>query len=160
MNQVDVSREKALQGFAAIAADNDFDINEILGEEEQIEVDDKRTVDDVEMPATKEILFEAGMELAPELAPNLALQEDEIRKLANVWGPLIDKYFPGGWLAFLDHFKLEIAAGFTTYMVFAPRLRAYKKHLAEQASVVQTQEQESPAEQPSDYDHEAHPHAA
>ncbi len=130
MNQVDVSREKVLQGFGAIAADNDIDINQFLDEQEKITVEQAEPDIDVEMPSTTEILQHFGRDIADDFAPALALQDDEIERLAKAYGPLIDKYFPGGWLAFLDRFKLEISAVATTYVIFAPRYRAYKKHLA------------------------------
>lgn len=133
MNQVDVSREKVLQGFGAIGADHGIDVNQFLDEQEQITLEREEPALDIDEPSSQEILQAVGTDVFAEYFPGLAMRDDEIERLAKVYGPLIDKYFPGGILQFLEKFRLEIAAVTTTYIVFRPRYRAYKQSLANEA---------------------------
>ncbi len=75
-----------------------------------------------EMP-TGEVL---AMVLGPAfdvLAPNWKISDSESRQLANAYGAVIDKYFPGA----LGNFGIELTAVVMTLAVIAPRMNKPRK---------------------------------
>lgn len=118
MNEVDTSREKVLDSFRQIGVEQGFDTNQFLAANEQITPE----AAPVDLPPSSELLLPVAKMAAANIAPNWRLDEGELKQLCDAYGDLLDKYFPGGWLGWLDRYKEEVAVVTVTYMVIFPRI--------------------------------------
>ena len=77
---------------------------------------------DQEMP-TGEVLALVMGPAFEVLAPNWKISDSEARQLANAYGAVIDKHFPGA----LGNFGIELTAVVMTLAVIAPRMHKPRK---------------------------------
>ena len=78
---------------------------------------------DTPEPKTAEILHPVLMMGFGVIAPNWQISDEEAFQLAEVYGQLIDKYFPDG----MGNYGAEITAVMVTGAIVLPRLKTPRK---------------------------------
>lgn len=121
-NTVGITEHDIARGWAAIAKEAGLDPNWKPPKDGSMPRADlgNEVIEKPSIP-TEKFLAPALGKVCDAAAPNWKFTDKEIEELAGVYAPLIDKYVPGGWPAFLAKWEKEIMAVYTTYAIFSLR---------------------------------------